>query len=480
MVQIETVLPYTGGMESCIGGRNENQDSCGYFETIFGLLVLVCDGMGGGPSGKLASSMAVSEIIKYIETTQKTSTAKQNAKTVLKNAVKKANAAIYAYSLENMEHRGMGTTVVAMIINKEAAYVAHVGDSRCYQTRKGGIVFKTHDHSVVAELVRAGNLTEEQARLSPNSNVITKSLGIKEDVDVEIDVLPYEKHDRFYLCTDGVWGSLPEKKLIKQFYRFPNIANILDSTAILVDELGTQNGGHHDNHTLLIIETKTKSKLIAEMSTRDKRIMQLLAILLLVSFTVNLIAVFSREYKVSEGYSIAAKDSIISSINEENSQLEMELAAIEEAYCDSVQSLKDEILTLQSSKESLEEQLKKLNEHIKDKEAQEAKKNKEAEAAKETKKALTGKLKILIKGETKNDKTTLIANIDFAEKALGTPQYKQRIDNVLGQLRQAEEDFKNLDEGATYKKLYDLINKHKKGYRSEVKKIVEQLDKKYK
>ena len=488
MVQIETALPYIGGMESCIGGRNENQDSCGYHETIFGLLVVVCDGMGGGPSGKLASSMAVNEIIKYIDASQPAATAKQNVKTILKNAVKQANAAIYAYSQENAENRGMGTTVVAMIINKDAAYVAHVGDSRCYQTRRGSIVFKTQDHSVVAELVKAGNLTEEQARLSPNSNVITKSLGIKEDVDVEMDVLPYEKRDRFYLCSDGVWGSLPEKNLIKQFYRFPTIANVLDSTAILVDELGAQNGGHHDNHTLLIVETKIKSKLIAKMSTRDKRIMQLLAILLLVSLLINLIAIFSREHKVSKGYSIAAKDSVISSINEERYQLEIEMADMQEAYSDSIESLKDKISILQSSAEEYEERLKKLNEQIKDNEAREAQKAKEAEAAKkakkEEKKALTGKLRTLIKGETANDKDkkyTLIGNLGFTELATeGTPEYNKRRQNTLEQLEKAEENFKELGEEAAYKRLYDIIKNYKKKDKRKVQNIVDELDRKYK
>ncbi len=483
MVQIETVLPYIGGMESCIGGRNENQDSCGYCETIYGLLLVVCDGMGGGPSGKMASSMAVNEIIKNIGTVQPASTIKPDVKTVLNNAVKKANAVIYEYSQEYMEHQGMGTTVVAMIINSDAAFVAHVGDSRCYQIRRGDIVFRTQDHSVVAELIKAGNLTEEQARLSPNSNVITKSLGIQKDVDVEIDVLSYEKHDRFYLCTDGVWGALPQKSLIKQFHRFPNIANILASTAILVDELGAKNGGHHDNHTLLIIETKTKSKLITKMSTRDKRIMQLLTILLLVSLLINLIAIVSREHKVSEGYSIAAKDSIISSLNKEKYQLEIELTETEEAYRDSIESLKNKISTMQSSNEKFEEELKKLNEQVKNKEVQEAKKNEIAKKTKEeNKKSLTGKLRILIKGEiSKSDSTTLIGNISFTEHAIeGTPEYNRRRKNTLEQLRQAEEGFKKIGEESNYKKLYNIIKKYKKSDKKKVQAIVDELDKKYK
>ena len=69
------------------------------------------------------------------------------------------------------------------------------------------------------KLLYAGSLTEEQARVSPNSNVITRSLGVNENVEVEIDILPYEKKDRFYLCSDGVWGTMPQKELKKQFYR---------------------------------------------------------------------------------------------------------------------------------------------------------------------------------------------------------------------------------------------------------------------
>ena len=159
---------------------------------------------------------------------------------------------------------------------------------------------------------------------------------------MEIDILPYEKKDRFYLCSDGVWGTMPEKNLKKQFYRYPNIANILASTAILVDELGANNGNHHDNHTLLIIETKTKSKLIAKMSTRDKIIMQILAGLLLISLMINLIAVFKRENKVSDGYTIAAKDSIIKVLKEDIYKLEEELGIQRGNNTDSIFSVEED------------------------------------------------------------------------------------------------------------------------------------------
>ena len=331
MTNIITTLPYFGGMKSCIGGRNDNQDSCGYCETLSGLLVVVCDGMGGGPSGKLASSMAVKEILTYVNNIDPNLIGKKEEENLIVEAIKKANLAIYNHGRDNEETRGMGTTVVAMLINKEYAVVAHVGDSRCYQMRNGNIIFKTNDHSVVAELVRSGAITEEQARVSPNSNVITRALGLKEDVQVEVDILPYEKNDRFYLCSDGIWGTMPQDALKKQFYRFPNIGNILDSTAMLTDEIGTQNGGHHDNHTLLIVETKIKSKLTTKMKKRDKIIMIVLASLLAVSLLVNILAVVGRTYTFDlhkENSEMKSKiDSLMKAINDNN-----KIEAIEKAF----------------------------------------------------------------------------------------------------------------------------------------------------
>ena len=357
MIHIETSLPYVGVMDSSIGGRADNQDSCGYCTTKNGLLLVVCDGMGGGPSGKLASTIATQEIIQFVKSADE-HVMRRPVSELLSNAIQQANAAVYSYGLEHSETRGMGTTVVALLINKNCATIAHVGDSRCYLMRRGQIVFKTNDHSVVAELVRKGTLTEEQARISPNSNIITRVLGLKESVEIDIDVLPYEKHDRFYLCSDGVWGTMPEKQLSKQFYRFPNLVNILESTTMLVDEIGTNEGGHHDNHTLIILETQISSKLKQRMSTKHKRIMQGLAILLALSLMVNLITIVNRERSVAQMVTLDEQQTVIDSLVTRTEEFEKQITTLKEENADYGEEF-DKVITLKNDTIlSLRKQLK--------------------------------------------------------------------------------------------------------------------------
>lgn len=357
MIHIETSLPYVGVMDSSIGGRADNQDSCGYCTTKNGLLLVVCDGMGGGPSGKLASTIATQEIIQFVKSADE-HVMRRPVSELLSNAIQQANAAVYSYGLEHSETRGMGTTVVALLINKNCATIAHVGDSRCYLMRRGQIVFKTNDHSVVAELVRKGTLTEEQARISPNSNIITRVLGLKESVEIDIDVLPYEKHDRFYLCSDGVWGTMPEKQLSKQFYRFPNLVNILESTTMLVDEIGTNEGGHHDNHTLIILETQISSKLKQRMSTKHKRIMQGLAILLALSLMVNLITIVNRERSVAQMVTLDEQQTVIDSLVTKTEEFEKQITTLKEENADYGEEF-DKVITLKNDTIlSLRKQLK--------------------------------------------------------------------------------------------------------------------------
>lgn len=121
----------TGFAESRIGGRSENQDSYGSSDTPYGFVVTVCDGMGGGPGGKTASSIAVNEIINGIKEGNQDDTATN----IIIKAIRRANLAIIDKGLESPSLRGMGSTCTVLLINKESAIVAHVGDSRVYQLR---------------------------------------------------------------------------------------------------------------------------------------------------------------------------------------------------------------------------------------------------------------------------------------------------------------------------------------------------------
>lgn len=168
--------------------------------------------MGGGPGGKTASFIAVNEIIAGVmEADQQEETAN-----ILIKAIRRANMAIITRGNEQPELKGMGSTCTVALINSKFATIAHVGDSRVYQFRGRTKIFRTFDHSMVFDLVKQKVITEEQARLSAQSNVITRALGIKPDLEVEILERPFEAGDRFLLCTDGIHGSIEEKRLIKQ------------------------------------------------------------------------------------------------------------------------------------------------------------------------------------------------------------------------------------------------------------------------
>lgn len=278
LYQIKTEHPIVGYCESRIGGRTENQDSYGYHDTPFGLLVVVCDGMGGGPAGKTASSMAVSEILAGVMECEVDTAPKD----VLQKAIQRANRALLDAIVESPELFGMGTTCTALLLNEKSAIMAHVGDSRIYQLRRHGKVFRTFDHSLVFDLVKQKVITEEQARLSDQSNIITRALGMKPELEIDIEERPYKKGDRFLLCTDGIHGTMPEKELIALATQRGELGKVVDGIAAMVDENGKNNGSEHDNLTLTLIETKDKSKLQEKMKNKTTFILGLIAAVLAV------------------------------------------------------------------------------------------------------------------------------------------------------------------------------------------------------
>lgn len=265
-----------GFAESRIGGRTENQDSYGAMQTGRGFLVTVCDGMGGGPGGKTASSIAVTEIMSGINEGADDETV---ANVIIK-AVRRANMAVIEAGNDNPDLKGMGSTATVLLISAVSAYVAHVGDSRIYQFRGKKKVFRTNDHSMVFDLVKQKVITEEQARLSAQSNVITRALGMRADIEVEVHELSYKKGDRFLLCSDGIHGSMSEHDFIKMVTRSGiTLGAITDDISTFVDNLGRSNGGGHDNLTIAIVETKMNSKLKEKMSGKTKMFLMALAII---------------------------------------------------------------------------------------------------------------------------------------------------------------------------------------------------------
>lgn len=346
MKPLKTEYNCIGYADSRQGGRAENQDSCAWGDTPFGFLVTVCDGMGGGPSGKLASMIAVTKILEYVKEAE---TDGANRKTVLTEAIFSANDAILAEEEADPSKKGMGTTVTALLINDDSAIVAHVGDSRVYQFRRKAKCFRTDDQSLVFEQVRNGELkNEEEARLSPDSNIILQALGISKNVKPEVVERAYEKGDRFMLCSDGIWGMFPEKKIISMAAGTASLTGAVESLVVKVDEEGFAQGGGHDNLTVALVETKNNSNLKEKMSTKQKLGVGVMGLICLVSLILNgvLLSKYIPEHKQLKCNEIQ-KDSLIN--------LEEKLAQWDKKYDDLVNQLNQKIDKQEDTKEILAE-----------------------------------------------------------------------------------------------------------------------------
>lgn len=239
-----------------IGGRGENQDTYGGTHKDAAVILTVCDGMGGMNGGQTASHIAVDEIVRTLAETPE----KDLGVDAIRKAVEAANAAIYRCALETPPLRGMGTTATVLVMAKDAAYLTHVGDSRIYQLRKGAKVFRTFDHSKVFEMVSRGMMTEEQARQSSFSNIITRALGIRPKVEMTVERIPYKAGDRFVLCSDGVWNCEPEPEVIKMFNADKRPDETLRMLTERVNAIGRGRGGDHDNLTAIIVDVKKDSE----------------------------------------------------------------------------------------------------------------------------------------------------------------------------------------------------------------------------
>lgn len=272
-------------VDSRIGGRKENQDSAGFKDTALGAVIVVCDGMGGVNGGRMASSLAVTTILETIDAAPRGT----DRRGILTKAIRKANENIIAYGLEHPSYAGMGTTVTAIIVSDYSVTAAYVGDSRIYQLRGKNKVFRTFDHSMVFEMVKRKALTEEQARLSAQSNVILKALGVSENVDPDVFELPYQKGDRFILCSDGFWGAMPEEDFLSEVSGRDAADKILADMVKKVDEIGKNSGGKHDNLTAAFVDMRQESKLKEKMNKTAKIIIASLATCLLVSLIFNIV-----------------------------------------------------------------------------------------------------------------------------------------------------------------------------------------------
>lgn len=176
-----------------------------------GRLAVVADGMGGAAAGEVAANLAV-ETVKGWPFPSGDAPIQELEQAALR-AVGAANRAIYERASADPDLKGMGTTITAVILGRACAVVAHVGDSRAYHVRAGRLHPITRDHSVVAELLRSGGITAEQARRHPYRNMLTRALGPAPYVDVDIHTVSLDRDDGIFLCTDGLTSLLTDEEI---------------------------------------------------------------------------------------------------------------------------------------------------------------------------------------------------------------------------------------------------------------------------
>ena len=175
-------------------------------------LCLVADGMGGHSAGQVASALAAETVLASL---QECKAGEASASERLRCAVEDANRAIHRAARQNSLYAGMGTTVVALLLEGERAALAHVGDSRAYRVRGGRIRQLTEDHSVVGELLRRHEITADDAREHPHRHMLTRALGVRGHVQPDLAELTVAPGDRFVLCSDGLTNHVEDHEIAK-------------------------------------------------------------------------------------------------------------------------------------------------------------------------------------------------------------------------------------------------------------------------
>ena len=223
-------------------------------------LYVVADGMGGHVGGEFASQIAVTTIEEVIQNVEVDPEATRPdwaalgsnvaiSGEKLKYAIRLAGKRIFDRTNDEPELRGMGTTTVAMLFDHNRVFLAHVGDSRAYLVRGNTVAQVTEDHSLVNEQIRLGLITKDAARNHKLKNIITRSVGYQEDVEIDTMVRPVEKGDRFVLCSDGL-SNLVEEHEIGEIVGAPITA---EQAAQKLIDLANNRGGD-DNITLIIAQ----------------------------------------------------------------------------------------------------------------------------------------------------------------------------------------------------------------------------------
>ena len=239
--------------------RPQNEDS--YLEMGQCGIYAVADGVGGAQAGEVASQMAM-EILGEAFTNLQNS---GDAESVMRTAIERANTAIYQMAHELSQLSSMATTVVALHLAGNIATIGHVGDSRLYRVDRDGNLFReTEDHSMVAEEVRAGRMTEEQAENHPSRSIISRALGAETTVDIDLKTMMIEPGTAFLICSDGITRHVNDQEIKGVLTFGGDPAEICEYLKSLCYERGAE-----DNLTAVVVKTAAAAGATAPASPSE-------------------------------------------------------------------------------------------------------------------------------------------------------------------------------------------------------------------
>lgn len=206
----------------------------------------IADGMGGHAAGEVASSIAIQALAETIK-----NNSEEEANQFLVDAFQEGNRRICESVLARGEWRGMGTTIVALVRREDRVIIGHVGDSRSYVLRDGALIQLTDDHSWVAEQVRMGLLTNEEAHKHPMRNIVTRAMGNRLELEVDVSERPIHPGDVFLLCSDGLNSMLGDEQISEILSRHQD--DPVEACRALIDA-ANEHGGD-DNITVIVLAT---------------------------------------------------------------------------------------------------------------------------------------------------------------------------------------------------------------------------------
>lgn len=298
---VEVVSSYYGSRTEIGNVREHNEDSL----TVLPPLFAVADGMGGHEAGEVASEITINTL---------NDLAPQSADAeALARAVVAANLNVIKAPSQGVGREGMGTTLTAAILEKERLAIAQVGDSRAYLLHNGSLQQLTRDHSLMADMIEAGQLTEAEARVHPNRSVITRAIGSDPHMQPDLYELNVETGDRLLLCSDGICGMIEDHEIASIMRQAPSAQSCADQLV----EAALAAGGF-DNATAVVVDVEGFKAVREKKQARKSKALAIGVIVCLLAALAC--AVFAGYYYVNNSAYLIEQDGKIAvyrGLNEE-------------------------------------------------------------------------------------------------------------------------------------------------------------------